>query len=202
LSTALSGDHAALFPLKTVLFPGNRLQLQIFEQRYLRLVKSSLRDNHGFVVVLISSGSEVGDAPEIYGTGIYADIVDWETLDNGLLGITIEARHRVRVTSPGAQDDGLLTGTIQDLKDLDEETPGAILPLHDLTETLIALENHPYIERQNISVDYSNASEVCYRLAQLLPVDALAKQTLLEIDETARRAERLREMIRQLEDTV
>jgi uncharacterized protein len=202
LSTALSGDHAALFPLKTVLFPGSRLQLQIFEQRYLRLVKTSLRDNHGFVVVLISEGSEVGAAPEIYKTGIYADIVDWEALDNGLLGITIEARYRVRVSNPGVQDDGLLTGTILGLMDLNDETPDSVTLLNDLAATLIALEKHPYIEQQNISIDYGNASEVCYRLAQLLPVDELVKQSLLEIDETARRAERLRELIKKLEDTV
>ena len=202
MSTALSGDHAALFPLKTVLFPGSRLRLQIFEQRYLRLVRTSLRDDHGFVVVLISEGSEVGAAPEIYKTGIYADIVDWETLDNGLLGITIEARHRVRVSNPGAQDDGLLTGYIQPLPDLNVETPDAVTLINDLVDTLVALENHPYIEQQNIRIDYSNASEVCYRLAQLLPVDALVKQSLLEIDETARRAERLRELIKKLEDAV
>jgi Lon protease-like protein len=202
LSTVLSGNRAALFPLKTVLFPGSRLRLQIFEQRYLRLVKTSLRDNHGFVVVLISEGNEVGAVPEIYKTGIYAEIVDWETLDNGLLGITIEARYRVRVSNPGAQDDGLLTGTIRGLMDLNDETHDAIPLLNDLVETLITLENHPYIEQQNINVDYSNASEVCYRLAQLLPVDMLVKQSLLEIDETAQRAERLRELIKKLEDAV
>lgn len=202
MSASLGGDHAALFPLKTVLFPGSRLRLQIFEQRYLRLVSTCLRDNHGFVVVLISTGNEVGDTPEIYKTGIYADIVDWETLDNGLLGITIEAKHRVRVSNPRAQDDGLLTGTIQSLMDLNDETPDALPLLNDLVDTLIALENHPYIEQQNISIDYSNAGEVCYRLAQLLPVDTLVKQTLLEIDETPRRAQRLRELIKKLEDTV
>jgi uncharacterized protein len=202
LNTALSGDHAALFPLKTVLFPGSRLHLQIFEQRYLRLVKTSLRDNHGFVVVLISEGNEVGAAPEIYKTGVYANIVDWETLDNGLLGITIEASHRVRVTGPGVQDDGLLTGRIQSLPNQNDATPDDRPQVSDLVDTLVALENHPYIEQQNISIDYSNASDVCYRLAQLLPVDSLVKQTLLEIDETAHRAERLRELIKKLEDAV
>jgi uncharacterized protein len=202
VSTALNGDRAALFPLKTVLFPGSQLRLQIFEQRYLRLIKTCLRDNHGFVVVLISEGNEVGAAPEIYKTGIYANIIDWETLDNGLLGITIEARYRVRVSSPGAQDDGLLTGNIRGLIDLNDETPDAITLLNDLVETLIALENHPYIEQQNISIDYDNASEVCYRLSQLLPVDMLVKQSLLEIDETAQRAQRLRELIKKLQDTV
>ena len=85
---------------------------------------------------------------------------------------------------------------------LNDETHDAIPLLNDLVETLIALENHPYIEQQNINVDYSNASEVCYRLAQLLPVDMLVKQSLLEIDETAQRAERLRELIKKLEDAV
>ena len=58
-----------LFPLNTVLFPGCRLDLQIFEARYLDMIGRCMKQNGGFGVVAIVEGEEVGDAPlfiEVY----------------------------------------------------------------------------------------------------------------------------------------
>ena len=93
MSLIHSDKRSALFPLNSVLFPGCTLPLQIFEQRYLRLIKTCMRDNHGFVVILISVGKEVGDTPETYSIGTYVEIVDWEMLENGLLGVTLSLIH-------------------------------------------------------------------------------------------------------------
>ena len=41
-----------LFPLHTVLFPGGRLPLKLFEQRYLEMAKECLRTNAAFGVCL------------------------------------------------------------------------------------------------------------------------------------------------------
>src|SRR5205085_12678722 len=53
-------DNVALFPLNTVLFPGGRLPLRIFEQRYMEMAKGCLREGTPFGVCLIREGSEVG----------------------------------------------------------------------------------------------------------------------------------------------
>lgn len=182
-----------------MLFPGCTLPLQIFEQRYLRLIKTCMRDNHGFVVILISAGKEVGDTPETYSIGTYVDIIDWEMLDNGLFGITIEARHRVRVTNPCAQDDGLMTGEIEALPFSDEAGPDSLNQLPDLIDVLQQLEQHPYIEKQAIKTDYTSAQDVCHKLSQLLPLDPLVKQSLLEIDNIEEKIDRLRILINQLQ---
>lgn len=158
-----------------------------------------MRDNHGFVVILISAGKEVGDTPETYSIGTYVEIVDWEMLENGLFGITIEARHRVRVTNPCAQDDGLMTGEIETLPLPDETDIGSNIQITDLVETLKVLEQHPYIEKQAMQVDYTSTQDVCYKLSQLLPVDPLVKQSLLEIDNTAEKIDRLRELIQRIQ---
>ena len=50
-----------LFPLSTVLFPYGRMHLQIFEQRYLDLVKNCMRNDSKFGVVLIREGSEINE---------------------------------------------------------------------------------------------------------------------------------------------
>jgi Lon protease-like protein len=188
-----------LFPLNSVLFPGCILTLQIFEQRYLRLIKTCLRDNHGFVVILISSGKEVGDAPETYSIGTHVEIIDWETLDNGLFGITIKATHRVRVTNPGVQDDGLMTGQIETLSSKEASGNSDTLQIADLVDILKQLEQHPYIEQQPMETDYTSTQDICHKLSQLLPLDPLIKQSLLEIDSSAEKIDRLRDLINRLQ---
>jgi uncharacterized protein len=199
LSLIHSDKRSALFPLNSVLFPGCKLPLQIFEQRYLRLIKTCMRDNHGFVVILISLGKEAGDTPETYSIGTYVEIVDWEMLENGLLGITIEAKYRVRVSNPCAQDDGLMTGEIETLPMADEADIDKDIQIADLIDILKQLEQHPYIEQQVMEVDYSCTKDVCDKLSQLLPLDPLTKQSLLEINTTAEKVDRLRLLIQQIQ---
>ena len=70
-------QQTPLFPLNTVLFPGTRLSLRIFEQRYLEMIKNCLKNQQDFVVVLISKGREIGVVPEIFSVGTCARIIDW-----------------------------------------------------------------------------------------------------------------------------
>ena len=158
-----------------------------------------MRDDHGFVVILISAGKEVSDTPETYSIGTYVDIIDWEMLENGLFGITIQARHRVRVTNPCAQDDGLMTGEIQILPFSTETDIDPSEQIPDLVDTLKQLEQHPYIEKQAMETDYSSTQAVCHKLSQLLPLDPLLKQSLLEINSTEEKIDRLRELIQRMQ---
>ncbi len=176
----------ALFPLHTILFPGGILPLQIFEQRYLSLIKDCMKQETGFVTVLISEGKEVGTAPQIYSTGCYVEIIDWESLPNGLLGVTIQAKNRVRLSGCSVRDDGLLLAetspfeSTQESMQQDEDTlPEVFEPLAD---TLKQLMKHPYAERYQEAVDYNNVADVCFRLSELLPIDNREKQLLLETE--------------------
>ena len=81
-----------LFPLRVVMFPGGRLDLQIFERRYIDLVSHCMRTSTGFGVCLLKEGEEViqeGINQTIHRTGTYSNIIDWDQLENGLLGITV-----------------------------------------------------------------------------------------------------------------
>lgn len=65
-----------LFPLHTVLFPGGLLPLQIFEVRYLDLMKRCEKTGEPFGVVSLQSGHEVRRAPrpgEAEGAGSSAE---------------------------------------------------------------------------------------------------------------------------------
>jgi len=174
----------ALFPLNTVLFPGSILPLQLFEQRYLTMIKDCMKQQTGFVTVLISEGKEVGAAPKIYCTGCYVEIIDWETLPNGLLGISIKARHRVKLSNSSVRDDGLLlaeASPIESTLDKNPPMPQAFKPLPD---TLKQLLEHPFATQYKDNVDFNNTADICYRLGELLPISNKQKQLLLE-SETA-----------------
>ena len=181
----------ALFPLNTVLFPGSILPLQIFEQRYLNLVTDCMKQQTGFVIVLISEGKEVGAAPQIYRTGCYVEIIDWESLENGLLGITIQAKYRAQLSNSSVRDDGLLLAEISPLNStLDDD---AILPerFKPLSDTLEQLLQHPFAARYRGKVDLDNTADICYRLGELLPISNKEKQLLLETETTEQMLDQL-----------
>lgn len=188
----------AFFPLGTVLFPGGILPLQIFEQRYLNLIKSCMKNELGFVVVLISSGKEVNDVPEIHRIGTYVKIIDWESLDNGLLGITIQGTRRVQLQSTTAKDDGLLVGEIIELGSCDEQTVVLNNKHEDLMKTLKQLSEHPFVSQRYSNIDFSSANTVCNRLSELLPIPNLVKQELLETLDIEHQIEKLQAIIGEL----
>jgi Lon protease-like protein len=173
----------ALFPLNTVLFPGSVLPLQIFEQRYLTLVKDCMKQQDGFVIVLISEGREVGAAAEIFSVGCYVEIIDWESLPNGLLGISVKARHRVRLSGSSVRDDGLMFAEAEALQDgIDTTTYPLPEGCAALSDTLKELLKHPFAARYRDTIDFGSCTDICYRLGELLPLDNRQKQSLLEAE--------------------
>ena len=126
--------NLALFPLSTVLFPGCRLDLQLFEARYLDMLGRCLKQGCGFGVVGIFQGQEAGrPADQFAQVGCEALIRDWQQRPNGLLGIRVEGGRRFRVLSSWVQADQL---TCADVEWLDE-TPDQ--PVQDQYADLAAL---------------------------------------------------------------
>lgn len=180
------GGEVPLFPLGTVLFPGGLLPLQIFETRYLDMIRRCMRDGAPFGVVLIQTGREsrrsaADEAPRIAGIGTLARIIDFTQLDNGLLGITARGEYRFRVRASREQDDRLLLAS---LEPLDEPEPVPVPEEYaTLIEILQQLVEHPAVNRLGVTVDWDDARSVAGRLADLLPVSPQLKQGLLEVDD-------------------
>ncbi len=101
-----------LFPLKTVLLPGNRLSLKIFETRYVDMIARCMREGSAFGVVLIHKGEESQAVSDIYSIGTTATICDWEHRADGLLGISVEGQQRFEIESTRSQDDCLVMSNI------------------------------------------------------------------------------------------
>ncbi len=173
-----------LFPLRTVLFPGGVLPLRIFEPRYVDMIGRCMREDTGFGVVLIRSGSEamLGDdpqPPEIFQVGTEARIIDFNQADNGLLGIVAQGQRKFEIRSTELRKDRLLTA---DVRMCDPEPAGELTADHQpLVDVLRELTNHPLVKKLNVQVDFAEARSVSLRLADLLPLEPEIKQALLQL---------------------
>jgi Lon protease-like protein len=158
------------------------MPLQIFEQRYLQLVKDSMRRGEGFGIVRIERGAEAGsnDLPEVAPIGTVARIVDWDQLDNGLLGITVEGGQRFRPSELWREDSGLIRAQVELLPE--PETATMVEDWEPMRVVLKGLAMHPHVERIGLSIDFDDAWQVGYTLVQLLPIDERDKVRLLSLE--------------------
>lgn len=175
-----------LFPLNTVLFPGCRLDLQIFEARYLDMVSACMKRGEGFGVVGILEGREVGEAPGRFAWhGCEALIRDFHQQDNGLLGIRVEGGRRFTVQSSRVQPDQLLLAEVQWLEE-GEDRP--LLAEHvDLAALLLALAEHPMVAALGMGGVVEGQQALAHQLAYLLPLSQEQKLELLEEADAAQR---------------
>jgi uncharacterized protein len=102
-----------LFPLNNVvLFPGMVLPLHIFELRYREMINRCLNEQLPFGVLLIKSGSEVGDPAEPHLVGTAARIARVERQEDGRMNITAIGTQRFRVRELHHHH-SYLTGTVE-----------------------------------------------------------------------------------------
>ena len=87
------------FPLQSIVLPGGLFPLRIFERRYLDMVRDCIKNDTGFCITLIRNNSQKDYVTDIYNYGCYVKIADWNQLDDGLLGITVEGLNKIKVLS-------------------------------------------------------------------------------------------------------
>jgi Lon protease-like protein len=88
-----------LFPLQTVLFPGMRMPLHIFEERYRTMIRECIEEDAPFGVLLIREGAEVGGGAIPHNTGTTARITQVEYLEDGRMNIFTIGAQRFRVSN-------------------------------------------------------------------------------------------------------
>ena len=176
-----------------MLFPGGRLPLRIFEQRYLEMAKACLKHGAAFGVCLIREGAEVGTPATPSDVGTLARIASWDMPQLGVLQINARGERRFRIVERRVQADGLSIGKIEFIA---EEADAPVPP--DLGHTVKLLERvieqHPELLERPHRLD--SCSWVSARLAELLPLPLEAKQALLEMDDARTRLERLQALVR------
>jgi Lon protease-like protein len=91
-----------IFPLTICLLPQGYTQLRIFEPRYKRLVSESLKSGLGFGLCMLAD-----DNKSILPIGTLTKIIDFEMLEDGLLGISIQGQKTFTINQISVDDDGL-----------------------------------------------------------------------------------------------
>jgi hypothetical protein len=181
-----------LFPLNAVLFPGGRLPLRIFEQRYMDMAKACLRDGSPFGVCLIREGREVGAPATPVDVGCLARIGHWDMPQLGVLQITALGAQRFRIVERKVEASGLGRASIELLPgDTDAAIPESCAGCVRLLERVIEQQGALFEPPHRLD----SASWVSARLAELLPLPLPAKQELLELSDARARLERLNALL-------
>lgn len=201
-----------LFPLNTVLFPGNTIPLHIFEDRYKLMIGECIAAHRPFGVVLIREGEEVGSpSTEPFEVGTTARVVESQTLDDGKLNVTALGVQRFRVLGIRRREP-YLVGDIEMLDPGEPETPeerelaGLDASARDLFAQYVRLNlglTHQWARTIDMPGDPGPLADfIGHRLA----VDLQAKQRLLEEESPRHRLKTevaiLAESIRLLEPRV
>lgn len=191
--------HIPIFPLPTVLFPGGYLPLRIFEQRYIDMVRECSAKGSYFGVVLINNAEGPEQAATHLRVGTAAEICDFSTLKDGLLGIAAYGRQRFIIQSTSMRDNGLLMADVSmQPENLPVDVPGEFSLLSLIAGRFMEQlgANYPAFQ----PADLQDAHWVGYRLAELLPLENNEKQTLLQTTDPLERLQILLEVLPRFQD--
>ncbi|MCS7223065.1 MAG: LON peptidase substrate-binding domain-containing protein [Armatimonadetes bacterium] len=175
-----------LFPLNAVLFPGGRLTLRIFEDRYKEMLRYCLRSGSGFGVVLIRKGTEVGGPSDPFSIGTVARIVHTETLPDDQFRIFVVGEKRFRIDRI-IRWEPFPVGIVSLLDDRFRTIPRNLTSLGNRVSALL----FRYLELADLKEPVriadlilpTNIAALCYRIGDLLPLPLLVKQSLLEMED-------------------
>lgn len=187
-----------LFLLNTVFYPAGRLELRVFEPRYMDMVKTCLRDKQPFGVCLLAQGEEVavvkGQAGLPHQVGTLANIADWDMPQLGILNLVVHGGERFRIISHRTQSDGLVRAEVELLPALPvKPIPGDYARLVPMLRALIdALEDPPPQPFR-----FFDAAWVAERWAELLPLPLETRQRILELDDGVARLDAIYHFLEQ-----
>ena len=195
----LNETTSALFPLSVNVLPGAFLPLQIFEPRYIDMISECLANSEGFCIVLFKEDDTQKESEFIahHEIATYVEIVDFNQLDNGLLGITVQGKYKIKIEDMWKQNDELLLGKIKKIPEEDDNLSNEPEYL-DLWNMVKEITNHPEIKKLNLDLDLNSSSSVCYILASVLPLRPEEKQTILEFESNRDKLDYLKALIKRL----
>lgn len=199
----MSLQSMPLFPLNTVLFPDGHLPLQIFEVRYLDLIRRCLRENTPFGVITLMDGNEVrkpDEAPLFADTGTLAMVKECHAPLPTLLKIETRGTERFRLHRVNQEKNGLWVGDIEMLPQ-DPETPipehleAAAITLEQVVESLTA----GGVPGEQVPVQppfhFDQSGWVANRWCELLPMQKPTRLQLLALDNPLLRLELINDVL-------
>lgn len=190
-----------LFPLSTVLFPDGVLPLQIFEVRYLEMIKRSIAEGTPFGVVWLTQGGEVR-TPEgqerFVPTGTLASVHETIASEPGLLQVSCRGGARFRILSSERKPNGLwkaITELVADDKHIPipSELQGAADALDKVLGSLADVPEKRWPIMPPFRMD--DCGWVANRWCDLLPLPNAQKHSLLMLDNPVIRLELMHDVL-------
>lgn len=176
----------ALFPLSRGVFPDGMLQLNIFEVRYLDLIRRCHRDGRPFGVAWLADGHETQvprEVPRLHPWGCLVQVREIETLQPALLRVRCQGTTRFALDAHEPGPLGVWQGRIRHFPpDPPVAVPEALRHLAEPLARLIAeAVRHGEADRLPIYPPYrlDDCGWLANRLAELLPLEAGDTQRLL-----------------------
>jgi len=176
-----------LFPLSHGLFPDGRLDLQIFEVRYLDLIRRCHREQTPFGVAWIEEGQEVtvpGQKPTLYSYGTLAHIDSLETVQAALLRIRCHGGKRFVLRDTHAGPLGVWQGEVELLApDAAVDIPPDLEYLAQrLGRGIAVAQQDGRLAELPLQAPFrlDECGWVANRWAELLPLPSVYKQALLQ----------------------
>ncbi|WP_022680938.1 LON peptidase substrate-binding domain-containing protein [Sandarakinorhabdus limnophila] len=202
-SEALEPLPAAVpvFPLTgAVLLPRGVLPLNIFEPRYLAMVKDAMAATGaanrviGMIQPKAPKGSRGGDPPPLYKVGCLGRITEYRETDDGRILVTLVGVSRFRVGAE-LERDTLYRQVMTDYHGFaDDRAEEESLDAASRASLEDALR--PYLDARGLAADWEAVQSaddegLVTALAGALPFDPPEKQALLEAPTLAERAQTL-----------
>ena len=191
-----------LFPLNVVVCPDGFMPLNIFEARYLDMVKKCLRNQSSFAIVAVlpQAGNKKGHPFTFEEVGTLVEIVDADVTTVGLMSIRCIGHHRIKVNSYTQQADGLLIGEVVDIandavlpvpEDLEMTSQSLKRLIESLPSLNISTDNMPVVKPYK----FDDASWVSNRWVELMDLPLIQKQRLMQLDSPIVRLELIQDML-------
>jgi Lon protease-like protein len=199
----MNADPIALFPLETVLFPDGYLPLQIFEVRYLDMIKRAIADGRGFGVVSLAAGAEVrrpGQTESLAAVGTIATIRASTAPMAGLMQIECIGTTRFSISSSECLRNGLWVAQVQPLAaDRSIAVPDELSDVAEALGSLIQTLQDEHVEPGAMPIQAPFLLDQCgwvaNRWAELLPMPVAQKLRLLELDNPLLRLELVQDLL-------
>lgn len=196
-------DRIPLFPLSRGLFPDGLLGLQIFEVRYLDMVKRALKEKTPFGVVQLEAGAEVakpGESPSFSRLGCLAHIVWADAPQPALFLLRCRGGQRFELSDPRCEKYGLWTAAVSLIPDdLPTEIPQDLqLAANQLGRVIRELQQQGLsAEEMPILAPYKldEAGWVANRWSEILPLSSGQRLAQLEERDPLARLERVVEWL-------
>ena len=201
-----------LFPLGTVLYPDGLLPLQIFEVRYLDMIKKCHKTGTPFGVVSLTEGSEVRKAESNYpggdgfaheafnSVGTMATITEFLTPQPGLMTIRCKGVQRFKILNREKLKHGLWVATVSKLDadmlvQIPDDLQASANALGKLIKTL--QEREVPTEQMPLLAPYrlDDCGWVSNRWCELLPISVEMKQRLMELENPVVRLELISDIL-------